>query len=280
MIATPVGFPRRFIGAWSVTFALLALTGCVYHDLNEIKAFDCSTSTLTLSLASQQEVSSCTAADGMITVASTGGTAPLFFSLNNGLGQASSQFSNLRSGSYSVTVKDNNQCSISIQVDLAAANSNLVAQATTNVDNQCNSNNGSITITASGGVAPYLFALGSAGFGAGNVFTGLASGPYTVHVKDSLGCSRLLAGTVLRGNTGVSYANDISAILQAHCNNPSCHGGSSGEPNFTTYDMVRNNAADIKLRTGNRSMPPDGTSLTQDQINLIACWVDDGANNN
>jgi uncharacterized membrane protein len=44
---------------------------------------------------------------------------------------------------------------------------------------------------------------------------------------------------------------------------------------------LKNLAASVKLRTANKSMPPSGSSqLTQSQIDLIGCWVDDGALNN
>jgi hypothetical protein len=46
-------------------------------------------------------------------------------------------------------------------------------------------NNGSITITPTGGVIPYLYSLDGVNYQASNTFIGLTPGPYTVYVVDS-----------------------------------------------------------------------------------------------
>jgi photosystem II stability/assembly factor-like uncharacterized protein/subtilisin-like proprotein convertase family protein len=46
-------------------------------------------------------------------------------------------------------------------------------------------NSGSITITATGGLAPYTYQLGAGPFQASNVFSGLAAGTYTITIKDA-----------------------------------------------------------------------------------------------
>ena len=58
------------------------------------------------------------------------------------------------------------------------------------------------------------------------------------------------------------------------------HNGSLGATrDWRTYANVKDNAAFIKTRTANKTMPPSGP-LTQKQIDQITCWVDDGALNN
>jgi len=47
---------------------------------------------------------------------------------------------------------------------------------------------GSATITATGALAPYLYANGTGAYGASGSFTGLTPGSYTLHVKDANGC--------------------------------------------------------------------------------------------
>ena len=46
-------------------------------------------------------------------------------------------------------------------------------------------NSGSITITATGGLAPYTYQLGAGPFQPSNVFSGLAAGTYTITIKDA-----------------------------------------------------------------------------------------------
>jgi PKD repeat protein len=55
------------------------------------------------------------------------------------------------------------------------------------VNTSCNESNGVITVTPSGGVAPYLVNIGN-GFVQQTVFTNLAPGTYTVIVKDAVDC--------------------------------------------------------------------------------------------
>jgi len=84
---------------------------------------------------------------------------------------------------------------------------------------------------------------------------------------------------VPRANTGISWANQIKPIVDVSCAKSGCHVNGTGRIDLTKFDVVKANAAQIKTRVVNKSMPFDGT-LTADQIELIACWVDDGAFNN
>ncbi len=74
----------------------------------------------------------------------------------------------------------------------------------------------------------------------------------------------------------VSWQNDILPIMASSCANAGCHDGITRR-DWMDYDEVKRYAASIKQRTVDRSMPFDGPPLSQEQINLIACWVDAGA---
>jgi hypothetical protein len=69
-----------------------------------------------------------------------------------------------------------------------------------------------------------------------------------------------------------TYSSDIKSILDARCGSASCH------PNYTSYTglsgIIQNGSFKRDVLT-NQSMP-QGSSLTQDQINKIQCWVNDG----
>lgn len=75
-----------------------------------------------------------------------------------------------------------------------------------------------------------------------------------------------------------SWQNDILPIMTTSCATNGCHDGISRR-DWTNYNEVVTYAASIKARTQNKSMPFDGP-LPQDQINKIACWVDNGALDN
>ena len=84
----------------------------------------------------------------------------------------------------------------------------------------------------------------------------------------------------------VSYLEDIKPIIESKCAIPSCHNGSLGaERNWTDFETLQRNAqdGDVKNQVINRIMPPPNSPkgpLSQDEINAIACWVDQDAPNN
>jgi hypothetical protein len=91
-------------------------------------------------------------------------------------------------------------------------------------------------------------------------------------VKDASGCE--IEQTV-RITSGIGYAASIAPIIQNNCAVSGCHSGTQA-PDFRVFKNIQDNAAQIKVLTGNKTMPQNGT-LSQSQIDMIACWVDDGA---
>ncbi len=109
-------------------------------------------------------------------------------------------------------------------------------------------------------------------------------GHVKVHLSPEDLASVVAGGDIGSNSSGsrVSYADDIRPILDTNCQISGCHGSNGGIPDFSTYEAVSANAANIKSRTGNETMPPasSGKSLSTDEIQMIADWVDDGAQNN
>jgi hypothetical protein len=110
---------------------------------------------------------------------------------------------------------------------------------------------------------------------AGNTFSGLPRGDYTVVVGDDTGCE---VSQVVRVTSGVSFSGTLAKIIEKNCAISGCHAGSQF-PDFRVFKNIHDNALQIKKLTGDHTMPQQG-SLTQAEINTIACWVDDGAANN
>lgn len=75
----------------------------------------------------------------------------------------------------------------------------------------------------------------------------------------------------------ISFAADISQIIDNNC--IQCHNGSVHPLDFRNFNIVQNNAQRIKELTEARIMPQGG-SLTSEEIELIGCWVDNGAQDN
>ncbi|MBL7862631.1 MAG: hypothetical protein JNJ65_15805 [Cyclobacteriaceae bacterium] len=253
-------------------------SACAYNDIND--KISCEDSDLSISVSSKLDVSSCKAIDGVITVQASGGKPGYDFSLNGGIYQTNPQFENLAPGIYEIQVKDFLGCKASVSIELTAPNSTLNASIVIQSDDQCLTNNGSISVTGQGGTGVYQFQLGSNGFSTTGTFENLKHGIYSVIIKDSEDCQKVLNVTVPRGLTGVRYATEIKPIFDANCNLSGCHGSGTGSRDWTNFSNIRNRAAQIKARTVNKSMPIGGFVLTQEEIDLISCWVDDGTPDN
>lgn len=270
---------RRHLRVIFITLitCVLVFERCAYNDINA--SFNCENSTLAIELVSKTDVSNCRAIDGVITVTATGGIAPYAYNINGGEYQTSPSFHSLGSGTYEVRVKDGNNCWRAISVTIAAAGSTLAATVQTQADNQCTGDNGSATVNATGGVPPYQYQIDAKGYGALNSFVNLGEGQHVVVIKDAAECQTTIAIRIEHGSTGVSYATQIKNIINTSCAKAGCHDAGAGSRNWTDYSNVKANAQNIKIRTANHTMPPD-TPLPQADIDLIRCWVDDGALDN
>ena len=83
------------------------------------------------------------------------------------------------------------------------------------------------------------------------------------------------------GSTTVSFATDIMPLVQTRCATTNCHASNStnlGGP-FTNYSQIKAKATTIRQAVESGVMP-QGSSLTQEQINKISCWVESGALDN
>ena len=81
---------------------------------------------------------------------------------------------------------------------------------------------------------------------------------------------------------GVHFSDTIEPIISMNCAVAGCHVTGSQLPTLETYEQIAANASLIKDRTSSGIMPPptSGISLSAEEINNIACWVDAGAPQN
>lgn len=133
---------------------------------------------------------------GTISIISTiGGTSPYQYSVNGGAYTNSTYFTGLTVGTYNVNVKDLSGCSATTAVTISPPITVSASVVTTNLS--CfGGNNGTLTITANGGTAPYTYSLNGGTYGSLNYFNGLTAGTYTVNVKDLYGCSATTTGII------------------------------------------------------------------------------------
>lgn len=97
--------------------------------------------------------------------------------------------------------------------------------------------------------------------------------------------------------TGVVYfENDVWPIIQSNCAFSGCHGGGSAQDgvNLSSYQAMMNSGVISAFSLGGSDLyeviteddpdkimpPPPNAELTQDQINTISTWIQQGALNN
>ena len=128
----------------------------------------------------------CNTNTGSITATGTGGTAPLQYSIDGTTYQVSNIFTGLATGTYTLYVKDANGCIKTINVNVV--NVSGLSIEVSSISSSCSTNNGIITATATGGVAPLQYSINGVTYQASNIFSGLSTGTFTVYVKDANGC--------------------------------------------------------------------------------------------
>lgn len=75
----------------------------------------------------------------------------------------------------------------------------------------------------------------------------------------------------------ITFTGNVKSIIDSNC--IQCHGNGGTSPNLTTLNSIKANANKVKSEVVSRRMPRGG-SLTQTEIDAIACWVDNGALDN
>lgn len=152
---------------------------------------------------------SCGLGEGFIAVA-VFGTSTDTYLWNTGATTA--YISNLRAGLYSVTVTRSNGCKDVAQVfldDNSALQLSLSTQAPTG-----GNNNGSASVSVSGGVPPYTYSWSNGGTGA--TINNLPAGNYTVTVTDKTGCKK--SDFVSVGNTTGMEESNMFRVFRIYPN--------------------------------------------------------------
>ncbi|HVN57340.1 MAG TPA: hypothetical protein VMT63_03495, partial [Bacteroidales bacterium] len=160
--------------------------------------------------------------DGSVTAAATAGTglAPYTYSLDGGAYQASGTFSGIGIGNHTVTVRDALLCTFDVPFTISQPTA-IVGSISSQTNVSCNGgNDGSVTVTASGGTAPYLYNIDGGAYQASTTFSGLTSGAHTITVQDAHLCTKTVPVNITQPAllTG-------SIVLQT---NVDCNGNSTG----------------------------------------------------
>ena len=162
--------------------AVKEVNGCVATK-QIVVANTSSPQTLTAAITN----AACGVSNGTITATASGGTAPLQYSIDGTTYQTGITFSIVAAGSYTLYVKDVNGCIKTLAVSVANLTGPLVTATASPAS--CGLNDGTVTAIVSGGTGVISYSKDGVNLQAGNIFTGLATGPYNITVKDLRGCT-------------------------------------------------------------------------------------------
>ncbi len=167
-----------------------------------------------------------------LTVTATPGAPPYTY-LWAPTGQTNATATGLSAGVYTVTVTDNNGCVVTI-IQTVTQPTGLTATIGGPTNVLCfGGNNGSATVTGSGGTPSYTYLWTPTGQ-TNATATGLTAGAYTVMVTDSNGCSatasvRITEPTLLTATLG----NPTNVLCNGGNNGSITVTGGGGTPNYT-----------------------------------------------
>jgi hypothetical protein len=172
---------------------------------------------LSVSFASQTNVSCKNGSNGAVTAVPSGGTATYSYAWLPG-GATTAARTGLTAGTYTVTARDFQGCTATNTV--AITEPTTLTAGTTKTDETCDySNNGTATVSASGGTAAYTY-VWQHNAATTAMVTGLSAGTYSVIATDALGCTANTTATITQPLTlSVSFINQV---------NVSCNGGNNG----------------------------------------------------
>ena len=130
--------------------------------------------------------------DGIISITSSGGTGAHSYTLNPGaINNSTGLFENLAPDNYTISITDSKGCgpvssgSIDIEEPLP-----LVLESLNSTEIVCSGdNNASISLSVSGGIAPYEFSIDDEmSYGVSSDFTELTPGTYHISAQDAQNC--------------------------------------------------------------------------------------------
>jgi hypothetical protein len=213
--------------------------------------------------------------NGSITITSPKGNG-ITYSLNGGAAQTDTVFKNLAIGSYTITVKNAQNCTSTVTVALVdPCNGVTVSVVTTKVDAITGQANGSITVTSPVG-SGITYSINGGSFQASTNFNNLGAGSYTITAKTAAGCVGTGTATTITGYGPKYYA--VKTIILGYCGPCHLNGGTTGGVNWDTDASIVAKWDRIKARAVDNipSAMPQGGVLTMVDKQKITDWVNAG----
>ena len=177
--------------------------------------------TLSATIATGTTISCYGASNATATVTPTGGTSPYTYIWGNG--QTTATATGLAAGTHYVTINDSYAVCQSVIKNITISQPSEINLSTSSIASTCGNNNGSASVSASGGTGA-LSILWSTGATTATI-SNIPSGSYSVTITDVNGCTK--ATSVNFSDAGAPSANINSST------NVNCYGASTGSATVT-----------------------------------------------
>lgn len=133
--------------------------------------------------------------DGTASVTVTGGQPNYSYSWNTSPTQTNASITGLTKGTYTLTITDAMACSTTVSAVINEPP--LIVLKTSSINVKCyNGHDGSVTVTASGGIPSYAYSWNTVPIQSTPQAVGLGAGTYKVTVVDAKACSTSIEATV------------------------------------------------------------------------------------
>ncbi|MDA9774047.1 gliding motility-associated C-terminal domain-containing protein [Saprospiraceae bacterium] len=126
--------------------------------------------------------------NGSITIEADGGTGTLEYSIDGINFQPSNVFDNLPVGNYALTIRDENLCAFMDSLEILSVDQPIITDVAS-LDTTCGDENGSINVSADGGIGQLQYSIDGINFQTSNVFDSLPVGDYTITIMDENNCT-------------------------------------------------------------------------------------------
>jgi len=191
--------------ATALTAGSYTVTVTDAHSCSTTKSFTVGGASGGLSTSTTSVNATCGSSNGTATVNVTP-TGTYTYHWNAGTATTSATDLGLAAGTYTVTVSNAGGCSATASVSVNSTGGPSVSS--TDVATTCGNNNGSAHALVTSGSGPFTYLWNNAQ--TDSIITGLASGSYTVTVKDVNGCASISSVTVAASN-GVTLTHAATA---------------------------------------------------------------------
>lgn len=214
-------------------------------------------------------------ADGSLTIAPTGGTPNYSYGISDGTNSQNNttgHFTGLAATIYSITVTDQNGCTVTSQG--VVTQPNAMADNVSSTAPTCSGNaDGTVQVLANGGNGGYNYSLTGQSTNTTGMFSGLAAGTYYINITDANSCMFADSVTLTEPDPLVlspDVQNPTCAELPANGSIAITVTGGTAPYNYQWSNGGSSVPLQQDLQPGNYhlTVTDDGGCLAQDSFNL------------